>query len=108
MTGVPDTLVEIRHDLPIEEAFQEARQAIEGLYPPGAERPEFDLREIVVKNGKYFVRLVSPAKDLHLLLQAQARAGGFKREVLCVGGLGDGSQESKVESLSGAENVVNY
>ena len=82
MPGVPDTLIEIRADAPESEELAQVAREICSLYPPESSRPNFQLTEVVERNGKKFVRLSTMAGSLHFMLRRGVKLKSFPRAVL--------------------------
>jgi hypothetical protein len=82
MPGVPDTLIEIRADSPESEELAQVAREICSLYPPESSKPNFQLTEVVERNGKKFVRLSTMAGSLHFMLRRGAKLKSFPRAVL--------------------------
>ena len=82
MPGVPDTLIEIRADAPESEELAQVAGEICSLYPPESSKPNFQLTEMVERDGKKFVRLSTMAGSLHLMLRRGVKLGNFPRTLL--------------------------
>ena len=82
MTGVPDTLIEIRAGVPEAEEIVAVERDIYSLYPPQAVKPKFCLTDIVERDGKKFVRLSTMAGSLHLWLRRGVKLREFPRPIL--------------------------
>jgi hypothetical protein len=82
MSGVWDTLVEIRADIPEAQEIARAEQDIASLYPPPSVQPGFHLTDVVERDGRKFVRLSTMAGGMHFVLRKAAKLGSFRRAVL--------------------------
>jgi len=82
MSGIPDTLIEIRAEAPEAEEIAQAELDIRSLYPPEAAKPNFRLTDVVNRDGKKFVRLSTMAGSLHLWLRRGAKLRTFPRPIL--------------------------
>jgi len=82
MSGVWDTLVEIRADIPEAEEIAQAEQDIASLYPPPSARPDFRLTDVIERDGRKFVRLSTIAGSMHFMLRRGVKLGTFSRAIL--------------------------
>ncbi len=83
MTGVFDTLIQLRADVPQSEDVAQVGREISALYPPESSRPKFQLTEIVERDGKRFVRLSTLAGSMHFMLRRGVKTKTFPRVLLC-------------------------
>jgi hypothetical protein len=82
--GIPDTLIEIRADAPEADELEQVAREIYSLYPPQSSKPNFQLTDVVGRNGKKFVRLSTMAGSLHLMLRRGVKFKCFPRALLSV------------------------
>ena len=81
--GVFDTLIKLRGGIPEAKDISSAEQEICALYPPESSRPNFQLVEIVERDGEKFVRLSTSAGSIHFMLRRGVKMKTFPRTLLC-------------------------
>ena len=81
MSGIPDTLIELKAGESEAEGRTQVQIDIASMYPPESV-PRFELSGVVERDGRRFVRLLSMAGSLHLLLVRWREAGQFPRPIL--------------------------
>ena len=83
MTGVWDTLIQLRSDVPEPQEIAQVEHEIYALYPPESCRPNFHLSEVVERDGSRFVRLSTMAGSMHFMLRRGVKLKEFPRVLLC-------------------------
>ena len=78
-----DTLIELRSGIPETKDISSAEREICALYPLESSRPNFQLAEIVDRDGKKFVRLSTMAGSMHFVLRRGVKMKTFPRTLLC-------------------------
>jgi hypothetical protein len=82
MSGTFDTLIELRRGVPQTQEIAEVEGQICALYPPESCRPNFQLAEVVERDGKAFIRLSTMAGSMHFMLLRGVKLKTFPRTVL--------------------------
>ena len=82
MTGVFDTLIQIRDGVSEAKEMEQVHHEICALYPPGSSKPNFQLNEMVERDGKRFVRLSTMAGSMHFILRRGVKQKTFPRTLL--------------------------
>lgn len=77
MLGVPDTLIEIKGQVPMSDEIAQVERDIRSLYPPESARPNLQLTDVVEWDGRRFVRLSTLAGSLHFVLRRGVRLKTF-------------------------------
>ncbi len=83
MTGVFDTLIQLRKGVPETRDIADVEREIRALYPPESSRPNFQLTEVVERDGSKFVRLSTMAGSMHFMLRRGVKLKAFPRVLLC-------------------------
>jgi hypothetical protein len=83
MTGVFDTLIQLQSDVAQADDVAQVGREISALYPPESSQPNFQLTEIVERDGKRFVRLSTLAGSMHFMLRRGVKMQTFPRVLLC-------------------------
>ncbi len=81
MSDTPDTLIELRSGETETDGIAQVARDIRSMYPPESV-PTFQLSEVVARDGRKFVRLLSLAGSLHLMLPRWRKTRQFSRPVL--------------------------
>jgi hypothetical protein len=79
MTGVFDTLIQLRTGVPEAQDIAEVEHEICALYAPESSRPNFELIEVVERDGSKFVRLSTMAGSMHFMLRRGVSLKVFPR-----------------------------
>src|SRR5512133_3322908 len=80
--GIPDTLIELRIGEPDAEQLAQLEREICALYPPESAKPNFDLTDVVERDGGRFVRLSTMAGSLHFWLRRAVKLKTFHHAIL--------------------------
>ena len=83
MSGVFDTLIQLRSGVSETEDIAQAEREIRALYPPDSSRPNFQLAETVERDGQRFVRLSTMAGSMHFILRRGVKMKALPRILLC-------------------------
>ena len=83
MTGVFDTLIQLRSGVPEAQDILQVESEISALYPPSSSRPSFQVAEVVERDGSRFVRLSTMAGSMHFMLRRGVKMKTFPRILLC-------------------------
>jgi hypothetical protein len=83
MTGVFDTLIQLRSGVPEVQDVLQVESEISALYPPSSSRPSFQVAEVVERDGSRFVRLSTMAGSMHFMLRRGVKMKTFPRILLC-------------------------
>jgi hypothetical protein len=83
MPGVFDTLIQIRTDISEAEEIAKVRSEICALYPLESSTPNFQVSEVVERDGKKFVRLATMAGSMHFMLRRAVKLKSLSRTLLC-------------------------
>lgn len=93
MTGVFDTLIQLRSGVPETQDIAEVQHEICALYPPESSHPAFQLTEVVERDWSRFVRLSTLAGSMHFMLRRGVKMKTFPRLLLCTTDRGIGHYE---------------